>query len=196
MLTFLYHNMWSTHSATATYLAGEIREMTRAMPRHDRFSGGIYFTVEDDPMTLAGWGLEPGETDAIDLDDLDDLDGLVFGDTTNFPPGFTLNARLPGPINAFGETIAETLYSGRLDTEDNGDGPEVVPMRGWSQIIQVEKVDPYDYSTVVPRNTFINDRREVHEYPLRVSVTIVFEGNFGEDEAPITQTISWVVPEH
>lgn len=193
MMTFLYHNMWSTHASTATYLAGELREMTRNMPRHDRFSGGIYFTVEGDPATLAGWGLEPDESEAIDIDDIDDLDGLVFGDTTALPAGFTVSARLPGPINAFGEVVEETDYDGTVETVTIDDEDVAVSMRGWSQYVRVEKLDPYDYATVVNNNTFAEGVREVDEYPLRVTVTVVYEGVFS-DEAPVTTEISWIVP--
>ncbi|GEM_PF-196524 len=194
MMTFLYHNMWSTHSATATYLAGEVREMTRNMPRHDRFSGGIYFTVDDDPTTLAGWGPEEDEFSAEDIDDIDDLDGLVLGDTNSFPPGFIFRRRLPGPVNAFGEIVSETLYDGSIERVDV-DGEMVdVSMRGWSQVIQVRKLNPTDYSATENDNAFVLGVREVDEYPLLVSVTIVYEGVFEED-APVTQTISWVVPE-
>ena len=101
---FLVKNAWSSNAATAGYLADEIRERTRAMPRHDRFAGGLYFTDPDNPATLSGWGPEPDETSADDLDDLDDFDGAVFGNATNFPAGFTMTRRYPGPIDALAAT--------------------------------------------------------------------------------------------
>src|SRR5205085_2463013 len=36
---FMKSNDWSTQAATATYLANEIREMTRKLPRHDPVTG-------------------------------------------------------------------------------------------------------------------------------------------------------------
>ncbi len=193
MMHFLYHNMWSTHSATATYLAGEIREMTRALPRHDRFSGGLYFTVEGDPDTLTGWGFEPDESTADDIDDLDDLDGVVFGNATQFPDGFTMSRRLPGPVNAFGERILETDWSGEIETIQIGENEIEISMRGWSQLIEVEKVDPADYATALPDEAHETDGRLVDEYPLRVTVTIVYDGSWDDHAPPLTQ-VSWIIP--
>ncbi len=195
MMHFLYSNMWSTHSATATYLASEIRELTRALPNHDRFAGGLYFTNPADPNTLQGWGIENDDPQISDINDIDDLDGLVFGNTTTFPEGFVMAHRFPGPINSFGEVISEVAYDGTTETiEIDGESVEV-SMRGWSQLVTVEKVDPYDYSVVVPRSTSVSGAggRRVDQYPLRVTVTVVYDGVW-DDRAPPMSQITWVVP--
>lgn len=196
--SFLRTNSWSTHASTATYLANEIREMTRGFPRHDRFSGGIYFTDPEDVGSLAGWGPEAGETNAGDLDDLDDLDGAVFGNATEFPDGFTMSARYPGPISAFAEIIPETLWDGTVESIQVQGQQQIMPMAGWTQIVEVDKVDPLDYSTVVTSIAVTLDEednviRAVDRYPLRVTVTILYQGEF-DAEAPAVTSVSWVVP--
>lgn len=194
MMAFLTNNMWSTHSATATYLAGEIREMTRSMPRHDRFAGGLYFTDDAGNAVLNGWGIEQASPLVADINDIDDLDGAVFGNPGAVPLSFTEAQRFPeGPVNAFGEVITQTNYDGSTQTIVIDEEEVELAMQGWSQLVTVEKLDPYDFSVVVPDDTFIDGQRDVDEYPLRVTVTVIYEGVFA-DEAPIEQTISWIVP--
>ncbi len=194
---FLVKNAWSSNAATAGYLADEIRERTRAMPRHDRFAGGLYFTDPDNPATLNGWGPEPDETDAEDLDDLDDFDGAVFGNATTFPAGFVMTRRYPGPIDALAQAIPNTLWDGTSETIDVAGTPQPVTMRGWTQIVRVEKVDPYDYATPVPTNQELivsgETLREVDRYPLRVTVTVLFKGEFDTTAQPVGGA-SWIVP--
>jgi type II secretory pathway pseudopilin PulG len=193
---FLIQNLWSTHASTATYLATEIRELSRSFSRHDKNTGGLYFANPNDNTTITGWGPEAGETTALDFDDLDDLDGCVFGSATTFPTGFTMARRLPGPINAFGETIPETLHDGSTATVDVGGVVTTVPLRGWTQIVQVTKVDPYDYSTPVARNTQVvsggNVLRGPERYPLRVTVTVLYQGTW-DDASPAVTSVSWIV---
>lgn len=193
---FLIQNLWSTHASTATYLATEIRELSRSFSRHDRNTGGLYFSNPADTSTLTGWGPETGETTVLDYDDLDDLDGCVFGSATTFPTGFTMTRRLAGPINAFGEVIPETLHDGSTATIDVDGETTVVPMRGWTQIVQVTKVDPYNYSSAVARNTQVvsggNVLRGPERYPLRVTVTVLYQGTW-EDDAPPVTSVSWIV---
>ena len=194
MVQFLSINTWSTHSASATYLAGEIRELTRSLPRHDTFSGGLYYTDPSDPDSFGGWGLESDELIASDIDDIDDLDGLVFGDGATFPEGFTMSRRFPGPINSFGEVLEEVLYDGSTETIEV-DG-EIVPisMRGWTQIVQVNKVDPTNYSTIIPNSTHdLDNGRNPDDYPLMVTVTILYNGVWDETAPPI-ESVSWIVP--
>ena len=196
--SFLRANAWSTHASTATYLASELREMSRNFPRHDRFTGGIYFTDPSDTSSLNGWGPESGEVNTIDLDDLDDLDGAVFGNATEFPDGFTMSTRYPGPISAFGTIIPETLWDGTSESILVNGVEQIIPMRGWTQIVEVEKVDPLDYATKVATNAVELDDddnvvRGVDRYPLRVTVTILYQGEFDAEAPPVT-SISWVVP--
>lgn len=193
---FLVKNAWSTNSATGTYLASEIREMARNFPRHDRFSGGIYFTNPNDASSFTGWGPETGETNPEDFDDLDDLDGAVFGDATNFPEGFTMRARFPGPINAFGEVISQTNWDGTVETIEVNGNTQPVSLRGYTQIVQVDKLNPADFSQVVPQNaqegSGSNITRPVDQYPLRVRVTVLFQSEFDVDAVPLSQ-VTWVV---
>ncbi|MEO1128287.1 MAG: hypothetical protein AAFX05_01110 [Planctomycetota bacterium] len=191
--SFMFNNQWSSHAATANYLANEIREMTRTLPRHDRFSGGLYFSTPGDESTLSGWGLETNELLIADIDDLDDLDGAVFGTATDFPEGFTMTQRFTGPINAFGEVIDEVMWDGSVETvELDGEVTEVA-MRGWTQIVEVEKVDPWDYSLAVDLTENEANVRSVDEYPLRVTVTVLYQGVWTTEAPPIT-SVSWIVP--
>lgn len=196
--SFLQRNAFSTGSATATYLANEVREMTRSWPRHDRFSGGLYLIDPADPSTLAGWGREPGETTVNDLDDLDDLDGAVFGDATVFPAGFTMTRRYSGPINAFGEAIPETRFDGTTEmfTPPGETDPVEVAMRGWTQIVSVRKVSPTDITLPVANNADIREGgtilRAVDRYPVRVTVTVLRQADAVQTPEVMT-TLSWVV---
>lgn len=193
---FLLQNLWSTHASTATYLATELRELSRNFPRHDKFAGGIYLTNPNDASTITGWGAETGENGILDIDDLDDLDGAVFGSATTFPEGFTMSRRFAGPINSFGAVIPETRHDGSTETITADGETTEVPMRGWTQIVQVTKVNPYDYSQAVSRGTQVksgsNVLRDVDEYPLRVTVTVLYQGTW-DDRAPAVTSVSWIV---
>src|SRR4051812_36297452 len=57
---FIQSNGWSSHEATATYLANEIRERMRSLPRHDPVTGLALVTVNGTP-TLQGLGRESNE---------------------------------------------------------------------------------------------------------------------------------------
>ena len=70
---FIRANVWSNHAASATFLANEIREYSRKLPRHDPVSGLVI-----DGGLLHGWGPDEGEVTVDDFDDLDDFDGIVF----------------------------------------------------------------------------------------------------------------------
>lgn len=195
--SFLQRNSWSTSASTATYLANEIRELTKHMPRHDRFSGGIYFTDPADASTFTGWGPEAGETEITDLDDLDDFDGAVFGAATTLPSGFTMSSRYGGPINAFGEVIPQTLYDGTTEMATDPDGdPAPVSMRGWTQLVTVQKVNPYDINEVVADSAQQTQgatiERAVDRYPVRVTVAVLYQPD--ANTAPETVTrVSWIV---
>ncbi|MEM8834379.1 MAG: prepilin-type N-terminal cleavage/methylation domain-containing protein [Planctomycetota bacterium] len=176
---FIVKNAWSSNAATGMFLASEIREMSRSFERHDPEIGGIYLEDPDDDSTLRGWGPQPFELDIEDIDDLDDLDGTVFGDATDLPDDFTLVRRYQGPINAFGEVLTQTLWDGTIETVEI-DGEDVpVSMRGWTQIVEVDKVAPDNYTTGVADNARELDGavvvREVDRYPLRVTVRVLFE---------------------
>lgn len=189
---FIRANAWSTHSATATYLANEIREMTRRMPRHDPVTG-LYTQSVSGTSTLMGWGPEPGETTVADFDDIDDFDGITFA--FNGTDGLD-DQDLRGPIDAFGEIIPQINNDGSAALDAQGDP---LPLQGWSQTVRVDKVLPTNYSTVVehdatlpPDNTGFTGLA-VDRFPLRVTVTVSFRGVFDTEAQPVA-TVTWIVP--
>lgn len=200
--SLLSANSWSTHTSTATLLSNEIREMTRNYPRHDSFSGGVYF---QDPAThsgFTGWGPELDETDPSLFDDLDDFDGVVFGDATDADlPGPITSIdgqplRFPGPINAMTNVIPQTLWSGQSQLDENG---VVVALPGWTQYVRVEKIDPLDFTIVLDNDYYepaaagVPERR-VDQFPLRVTVTTLYQGPF-DTSARVIATHTWIVPD-
>lgn len=176
---FIRNNQWSSQAATATYLANEIREMTRRLTRHDPVTG----LFKDGG--LHGWGPEDGEVAATDFDDLDDFDGIRFG----------IDGDLPGPIDAFGNVVPQIDSQGTVITD--GDG-EPVSLVGWSQTVTVTKVDPFNYTT-----TRSSDYEEapagsspgvaVDAFPLRVTVVVEYQGPNDAQPREITR-VTWVVP--
>ena len=193
---FFSANTWSSHAATGTFLANEIREMTRRYPKHDPVTG---LTLLDDGIggtTLEGWGHEAGEITVADFDDIDDFDGMSFRfDGTaaqNIDGEYIIDDDdLPGPIDAFG------LVIDGLDGADGIDGQDVAAF-GWSQFVTVEKVDPFDYTTVYdndfslpPAGTFPG--LAVDQFPLRVTVVVEYQGPYDNAPAEVAR-VSWIVP--
>jgi hypothetical protein len=178
---FTRSTLWSSHAATGTFLANELREMARHMSRHDPVTG-LWIEGED----VNGWGAEAGETTITSFDDLDDLDGLTFGDGGDFA----------GPVNAYGELIPEIDDNGQ-PLLDEDDAP--VSMTGWSQRITVEKVSPFDYSTALTQS-FSEEPdgdwggRAADEYPLRVTVQVFYQSFFDPEPVEVAH-VSWVEPE-
>lgn len=189
---FMRANEWSTQAATATYLANEIREMTRRLPRHDPVTG---LSLIDGPggSVLHGWGPEPGEVTVQDFDDIDDFDGIVFSwdGTMDIADG-----DLPGPIDAFGNVIPEILADGTVMLDAGGDP---VPLRGWSQEVTVEKLNPFDTSETVapeyemPPSPPYFDGLRVDQFPLRVTVTVRYQGPFDTSAREMVR-VTWIVP--
>lgn len=190
---FLFNNLWSSNAASAAYLAGEVRELTRALPSHDRFSGGLYFLTEDDETTLEGWGPELNETSPEDFDDIDDYDGAVFGDATSLPEGFELRARYTGPLGADGNILEEVDWDAVIVDEEIDGELEALPLQGWTQCVQVEIIDPYDYALLADLDSYDENVRDINSYPLRVTVWILFQNQWTEN-APATTRVTWVVP--
>lgn len=179
--SFITSNAWSSQAATATFLANEIREMTRKLPRHDPVTG-LYLNGS----TLVGWGRETGESTVTDLDDIDDFDGLVFGATGN----------MAGPVNLFGDEIPEVDLQGNVVTDTSGNP---IAMRGWTQAVTVRKINPNNPSNAVNTNTFVaangsNPGRAVDKYPLKVTVVVSYQGPMDASAREITR-VSWIVPE-
>jgi hypothetical protein len=190
--SFITSNLWSNHAASATFLANEVRELTRNLPKHDPVNG-IY--IDEDSDLLVGWGPDWGETTVDDFDDIDDFDGMQFSDigTVGLNDG-----DLPGPINSFGEVIPEISAGGDelgsiVDNAFTGQS-----MKGWTQMIIVEKIDPFDTSVAyqdsyleAPNGSFPG--REVDDFPLRVTVQVFYQGNNDIEGTMVTEVV-WIVP--
>ena len=177
--SFMDANSWSSQAASATFLANELRERMRKLPRHDPVTG-----LSLNGTTVVGWGRDTGETVVGDLDDIDDYDGLRFGSDGN----------MPGPINAFGEVIPEVDAAGNPVMN----GTAQVAMRGWSQEVTVEKVDPANNTTVRTPSysvaaTGSNPGRALDAFPLRVTVKVFYKGPMDSSSHEVTR-MSWIVP--
>ena len=193
--SFIVSNQWSSHAASATFLANEIREYTRNLPKHDPVTG---ISLGDDgsgSTIVLGWGLDAGEVLAEDFDDIDDFDGMTFSYIGT--PG-TEDGDLPGPINSFGEVIPALSHDGDEQGSTTNGTFSGEAMNGWYQTVIVEKVDPFDTSISLdpaysepPNGSFPG--REVDEYPLRVSVQVFYQG-VNDIEADLVTTVTWIVP--
>ncbi len=192
---FIVSNQWSSHAASATFLANEIREYTRNLPKHDPVTG---ISLQDDgegSMVITGWGVDAGEVVVDDFDDLDDFNGMTFSfiGTADINDG-----DLPGPINSFGEVIPNLTLDGNEEgTTANGVFTGEA-MQGWSQRVIVEKVHPFDTAQVLDEGYFEEANgsfpgREVDEYPLRISVQVFYQG-VNDTEAELVTTVTWIVP--
>ncbi len=193
---FIVSNQWSSHAASATFLANEIRELTRRLPKHDPVNGLMLIDDGNGNMVIAGWGSDGGEIVVDDFDDIDDFDGITFSYIGT--PGLG-DSDLPGPINSFGEVIPALSYDGyELGSSDEDSVFSGDAMHGWFQTIVVEKIDPFDTS-VVRANSFFEVEngsfpgRRVDEYPLRVSVMVYYQG-VNDIEADLVTTVTWIVP--
>lgn len=177
-------NDFSTSAATATYLANEVRERIRALPRHDSVTG-LYF-ADAGRTDLRGWGPEPGELTAEDFDDIDDYDGVVFG----------AGGTQAGPIDSTARVIPEVDPQGAEVVDADGNG---IAMRGWSQQVIVEKVDPFNFSTVRADNFFRAavppnvPELAVDAFPLRVTVVVSYQGPLDAQPAEMARVV-WIAP--
>lgn len=183
--SFMQGNSWSSHEATATYLANEIRERMRGLPRHDPATGLSLGTNQGGGTVAVGLGPEPGEVTVDDFDDIDDYNGITFG----------AGGQFDGPIDVFGRVIPEIDMHGNVRL---GPGNEPLPLQGWSQSVLVEKVNPFNYSVVEdwtatepPQGNFPG--RGVDQYPLRVTVMVSYQGPFDPVAREVTR-VTWVVP--
>ncbi|MBO6513530.1 MAG: prepilin-type N-terminal cleavage/methylation domain-containing protein [Phycisphaerales bacterium] len=192
--SFITANSWSSHAASGTYLANEIREMTRNLPKHDPVVG-LFIEDDGEGGVLHGWGPDAGEVSVDDFDDIEDFDGITFSfqGTAGFDDG-----DLPGPINAYGEIIPDISIDGAESGSTTNGVFTGTPMYGWSQVVSVQKVDPFDPSTVVADN-FTEEAegdfpgREVDEYPLRVTVSVFYQSATAINPELVTE-VMWVVP--
>ncbi len=174
---FFRTNDWSTRTATASLLAAEIREFSRAFPKHDGVTG-----LTLDGSVAVGWGLEPGETSVDDIDDLDDLDGLRF----TFSGDSLQDLEFAGPIDAAGNQVPQYVTT----VTDSGSGAEFT--FGWEQRVTVEKIDPFDYS-LVRADAYTTSDLDIDEFPVRVTVTVLYQDLLDPEPVEIT-SVSWIVP--
>lgn len=185
---FLASNAWSTQTATANYLANEIRELTRRMPRHDPVNG-LYM----DSGTLRGWA--PRSTDAgpQDFTYVTAFDGMTF--TSSGTTGWA-DGNMPGPIDAFGTVIPDVDGNGVVRMS----GGTPMPLQGWSQTVTVRKIDPFNNSRAYTSNATLGADAStgfrgltIDQFPLRVTVTVRYRGPFDSADTDMA-TVSWIVP--
>jgi hypothetical protein len=192
--SFVKSNLWSSHAASGTFLANEIREFTRGLPKHDPVTGLYIQNAGVGGSVLVGWGPEDGEILPTDFDDLDDFDGVSF----SFLGTLGLDDDdLPGPINAFGDVIPDIMLDGTVAQPDPDTG-DVEAMAGWIQTVIVQKVSPFDTSEVVPDNETEPPAgsfkgRAVDEYPLRVTVEVTYIPPL-EATGEVIARVTWIVP--
>ena len=182
--TFMRSNSWSSHEATASHLANELRERMRSLPRHDPTIGLSFGTGPSGPV-LVGLGAEPGEVTVEDFDDIDDYNGITFGGGGQFD----------GPIDSFGRVIPEIDMDGEVVLDTNG---VPVPLRGWSQSVEVVKVHPLNLTQELDWSTTEAAAppfpgRNVDQYPLRVTVTVNYQGPLDPEPEAVTR-LWWIVP--
>jgi hypothetical protein len=184
--SFIVSNQWSSHAASATFLANEIREMTRALPKHDPVVGLFLEPDGDGGQTLRGWGPDTGESTLADFDDIDDFDGIVF---TWLATDDIDDGDLPGPVNAFREVIPGLTIEGE-ETEES--------MIGWSQTVIVRKINPFDFAEELDADfsepasgSFLG--RTADQYPLRVTVQVHYQAANAIEPALVTE-VTWIVP--
>lgn len=188
---FIQSNLWSSHAATGTYLANEVRERMRNLPRHDPIVGLI--------GPQYAFGRETGELTVDDFDDIDDYHGIVFGAGQDFP----------GPIDAFGRVIPELDIHGAVVLDENGNP---AGMSGWTQEVIVEKIEPFDTSVVRAEDYFRvppgSSNTEapigtagtnlpplaVDAFPHRVTVIVRYTPNRPGAETAEMSRVSWIVP--
>ena len=191
---FIRSNNWSSKASTAAFLANEIREMTRFMPKHDPVTR-IEVNTSGGSALLFGWGIESNEFTVDDLDDLDDFDGVSF---SNFGTITGVSGLYLGPINGFGRVIPEIDLQGDVVQISGNDQP----MQGWVQTITVDPINPFDTSDwlVVNRpdqdqESLVDDPRNigVETYPLRVTVRVTYQGPYDPQPETVT-TLQWIVP--
>ena len=189
---FIKTNDWSSHAATANYLANEVRELMRRIPNHDPVTG-LYFQNGAGGNVLRGWGPDAGETGVEDFDDVDDFDGINISFTGT---AGLADSDLPGPVDAFGAVIPEINNDGAMVHDADG---AVTPLRGWSQRVRVAKIDPFDPSVAYPDGQVLGTQPngftglDVDRFPLRVSVDVFFRGVFDSEDQLVT-TVTWIKP--
>ncbi|HYD02370.1 MAG TPA: prepilin-type N-terminal cleavage/methylation domain-containing protein [Phycisphaerales bacterium] len=174
---FYTANQFSSQSATGAYLAGEVRERMRQLPKHDPVTG-LFKTGS----VLSGWGPDTGETVPADYDDVDDFDGVEFGE----------GGANAGPVDSSGRIITQTDINGVVETS----GGLNVALRGWRQRVIVDKVEPFNYAVVRGDdydNTGSAPVLRVDQYALRVTVIVTYLAP-GQTQPAEMARLVWIVP--
>ncbi len=189
---FLSSNSFSSQTATANYLANEIRELTRRLPKHDPVNGLFL----DASNTLRGWTPRTGDTGPQDFAYITAFDNLLFrsSGTAGFADG-----DLPGPIDAFGTVIPD--IDGNGNVRMNTATPAApIPLAGWTQEVHVVKVDPFNNSrtyansaTLPPDGSTGFTGLAIDKFPLRVTVIVKYRGPFDSTDVEMGRS-SWIVP--
>lgn len=196
--TFVRTNRWSSQSATGAYLANEIRELLRNLPRHDPVVG----LPLDDGGQVVGWGpnfddeilvqevpVTPGSTThtkrVIGYNDIDDFDEQSFG----------LGGTFPGPINAKGYVIPQVGADGAVVVQGGTGSDLEEPLEGWAQLVTVEKLDPFNYAAAPVTDAYVDTALgwKVDEFPLRVTVRVTYQGPYDDQPLEVAKLV-WVVP--
>ncbi|HVU64554.1 MAG TPA: prepilin-type N-terminal cleavage/methylation domain-containing protein [Phycisphaerales bacterium] len=187
---FLRSNSWSTQAATANYLANEIRELTRRLPKFDPVNG-LYV---DSGSVLQGWSPRASDTGPTDFAYVTAFDNLRFA--SNGTSGWA-DGDLPGPIDAFGTVIPDIDSSGSVRT--NGSG-QIVPLQGWTQEVHVVKVDPFNNSVTYAKDATLAPNAgtgfkglAVDKFPIRVTVIVSYRGPYDSADTEMAR-VSWIVP--
>jgi len=186
---FLKSNSWSSQAATANYLAGEIRDMTRRLPKSDPVNG-----LWINSGVLTGWGPRATDVGPQDFAYLTAFDNLRF--TYSGSAGWA-DGDLPGPIDAFGTVIPDIDGNGTVRTTAAG---AIMPLQGWTQEVHVSKIDPFNNSVtyandaILPSNGATGFKGlSVDGFPLRVTVIVRYRGPFDSADQEMAR-VSWIVP--
>jgi prepilin-type N-terminal cleavage/methylation domain-containing protein len=187
---FIKSNNWSSQAATANYLAGEIRELTRKYPKFDPVNG----LFVDGAGTLRGWAPRTTDTGPRDFSYVSAFDGIKFtySGTTGYADG-----DLPGPIDAFGTVIPDVDGNGSVRTNSSG---VAIPLQGWSQEVNVTKIDPFNNSITYPKTQTLPSNAAtgfkglaIDKFPIRVTVIVRYRGPFDSTDTEMAR-VSWIVP--
>jgi len=187
--SFLRSNSWSTQAATANYLACEIREMTRTLPKFDPVNG-LYISGGQ----LVGWGPRATDTGPRDFAYLTAFDGMRF--TYGGTAGWT-DYDLPGPVDAFGTVIPDIDGNGTVRTTSTG---AIMPLQGWTQEVHVVKIDPFNNSVTYANDAVLPSNGAtgftglaVDKFPVRVTVIVKYRGPYDSTDVEMGR-VSWIVP--
>lgn len=178
---FIENNNWSSRAATGAFLANEVRELTRHLPKYDPVLG----LTGGNGNAVVGWGAGSEKIIVRDFNCLTDFDGKTFGRDGN----------MPGPIAAAGTVVPMSDANGVEQLDGNGN-PKA--LEGWAQSVTVEKVDPLNFATVRAKGYFVapsgNDPGvAIDQFPLRVTVVVTHQDTYDTQPIEVTRLV-WITP--